>query len=691
MPRKIGTSGAVWLVLAVVAAANLAALGFEQPVPAARFETSILVALAGLRTPWLSDLMGGINTFGSYWGHTVLAWGLILAVIAFRRWRHLFVFLGAYAVLVVVGRALYDKVARPRPYGVWMIGDWGGFSMPSPPVAVLAAVLMGIVYSLVPHGRARNWAKRAGAGVLALFGFARLYLGIDHPSDVVYAVILGVALPLVAFRWFTPNEAFPVSYRKGKKAHLDVTGARGRAIVRAIERQLGLTVLEVKPVGLEGSAGSTPLCLTVAGDPETYLFAKLYSKSHVRADRWYKLGRTILYEALEDEAPFQTVRRLVEYEDYTLRVLRDSGIPTATPYGVVEITPEREYMLITGFIDDARKIGDAEVDDRVIDEGLLLVRRLWDAGLAHRDIKPANVLVRDRRVYLIDPFFVQVRPSPWRQAVDLANMMLVLAVRSEPERVYARALQYFTPDEIAEAFAATRGVASPTQLRVAVKQDGRDLLTRFRALAPERRPIVIQRWNVRRVVLALTVAAVALFAAAQARSLLLPLQDPLVSKAPECGTGSSVILMAQAVPSASAVPCIDSLPAGWSFARANIHNGSARFSLDSDRAGSKAVSVTLAADCDVSRARQVPVSEGSVASFVESRNRGPRFSYLEYERIPGACVTYDVDFDDGAPASLLADIEEALAVVPRSTLVRTVDRELDLKLCGLGVRCPGRP
>jgi len=31
--------------------------------------------------------------------------------------------------------------------------------------------------------------------------------------------------------------------------------------------------------------------------------------SHVRADRWYKIGRTILYGRLEDEAPFQTVRR----------------------------------------------------------------------------------------------------------------------------------------------------------------------------------------------------------------------------------------------------------------------------------------------------------------------------------------------------------------------------------------------
>ncbi|HET9311256.1 MAG TPA: hypothetical protein VFP41_08550, partial [Actinomycetota bacterium] len=94
----------------------------------------------------------------------------------------------------------------------------------------------------------------------------------------------------------------------------------------------------------------------------------------------------------------------------------------------------------------------------------------------------------------------------------LANMMLVLALRSDAERVYEHALRYFTRDEIAEAFAAARGVASPTQLRNEIKQDGRDLLEQFRALLPEREPVSIQRWSVRRVVLTLGVAIVAFLA-----------------------------------------------------------------------------------------------------------------------------------------------------------------------------------
>ena len=227
---------------------------------------------------------------------------------------------------------------------------------------------------------------------------------------MLFGVALGVAIPVAAFRFLTPNEVFPVVYRRGKTAHVDVGGRRGEAIRLAVRDQLGLTVLEIKPVGLESSAGSTPLRLRVEGGPDEYLFAKLYTKGHVRADRWYKLWRTILYGSLEDESPFKTVRRLTEYEDYVLRLLRDVGIRTAKPYGIVEITPEREYMLVTEFFAGAAEIGDADVNDGVIDQGLLLVRKLWDAGIAHRDIKPGNLMVRRGDLLLIDVAFVQVRP-----------------------------------------------------------------------------------------------------------------------------------------------------------------------------------------------------------------------------------------------------------------------------------------
>ena len=295
-------------------------------------------------------------------------------------------FLFSLGFLEIAGRFVYLGLSRPRPYGVPDIASWGGYSGGSPPVALLTIFLMSVVYCLAVPGRTRTCTKAAVALVIAVFCLARLYLGVDHPDDA----LLAVAIAVTAFGFFTPNQVFPVAYRRGRTAHVDVTGRRGEAIRRAVHDQLGLTVAEIQPVGLESSAGSTPLRLRVEGGPDEYLFAKLYIKGHLRADRWYKLGRTILYGSLEDEHPFQTVRRLVEYEDYALRLPQDIGVRTARPYGFVEITPEREYLLVTEFFKDAVEIGEAHIGDSVIDQGLGLIRTLWDAGIAHRDIKPGQ-------------------------------------------------------------------------------------------------------------------------------------------------------------------------------------------------------------------------------------------------------------------------------------------------------------
>ena len=371
----------------------------------------------------------------------------------------------------------------------------------------LAGLSVIALYTLVPEGRLRNRLKWVVAVVVTLVALARLHLGVDSPSAIVIGVLIGVSFALTAFRFFAPSEVFPVTYRRGRAAHLDVGGARGEAIRKAVEDQLGLTVSEVRPVGLSGSAGSTPLRLRVEGASSPYLFGKLYSRTHLRSDRWYKLGRELLYGRLEDEKPFNTVRRLVQQEDYALRVVREAGVPGAKSYGFVELTPEREYMLVTEFLEDAVELGDAVVDEALIDEALHLIRILWDAGLAHRDIKPANLMVRDGRILLIDVAFAELRPTPWRQAVDLANMMLCLALRSSAQQVYDRALRQFTVEEISEAFAAARGLALPSQLRRALRAEGRDIHGEFLRLLPERpRPIKVQRWTFRRVVVALVTA-----------------------------------------------------------------------------------------------------------------------------------------------------------------------------------------
>jgi tRNA A-37 threonylcarbamoyl transferase component Bud32/membrane-associated phospholipid phosphatase len=690
LPHPLMVSTTAWLVLAVVIVTGAFLISAHTPwlELGDRGNTWFLRQIAAVRTPWLTDVARAIKAAGSGWAVTVLGLSVVALTMVFRRWRHLLVFLGGLFFLEIVAQWIYFGLSRPRPYGITIISSWGGYSAPSAPVAVLTIFLMGAVYCLVVPGRPRAWAKTAVAVLIAVFGLARLYLAVDHPDDVLFGVALGVAIPVTAFRYFTPNAIFPVVYRRGRAAHVDVGGRRGDAIRLATQDQLGLTVLEVKPVGLESSAGSTPLRLRVEGGPDKYVFAKLYTKGHVRADRWYKLWRTILYGSLEDEHPFQTVRRLAEYEDYALRLLRDAGIRTARPYGIVEITPEREYMVVTEFFAGAVEIGHADVGDGVIDQGLRMVRRLWDAGIAHRDIKPGNLMVRDGELLLIDAGFAQVRPSPWRQAVDLGNMMLVLAVRSDPDRVYQRALRYFTADELSEAFAATRGVASPTQLRAFMKRDPRDLLGTFRALAPPRQPIALQRWSLRRVGLALALLAITAIAVIGGGSAFRPAED-VGAHAPLCGTGHSTILAAQAVPSAARVPCVAELPSGWTIGGADIVSGRSVFWLDSDQAGPRAVTITLSASCDVSGTRPVPSDQPGARRLDRPAAGGTRFTGLRIYTFPGGCATYRFDFVPGASSLLAIGVHSAVDFMPRAALVKYVRDQEGLALCGRGAPCPG--
>jgi tRNA A-37 threonylcarbamoyl transferase component Bud32 len=513
LPHELRRSGQL-AALATVAVLALWVTIFVFPDTSTWWDArdaAILERFAALRDEATTALARWANDLGSAWFWRPLRVGVVVALIVLRRWRHLLVGLLALFLVETIATVAALAIARPRPLVMPLVG-WEGYAHPSEPVASLAATLVVVGLVLVPAGRRRTVWIVVSAALLAALTLARIYLGVDHLTDGLAAIALGTAVPLLTFRLLASETVFPVTYRRGQGAHLEIDDRRAAAIREAMRDQLGLEVHAIEPFGLASSGGSTPLRVTVAGagDDESVLFAKLYSTSHLRADRWYKAARTILYGSLEDELRHPSVRRLVEREDYLLLLMREAGVPCARRYGIVEITPEREYLTVTEFLDGAVELDQAEVDTEVIDQGLALIRRMWDAGLAHRDIKPGNVLVQAGDVRIVDVAFSMVRPSPWRQAVDLANMMIILALRSSAEEVYERAQRFFAPEDIAEAFAATRSVTIPAQsrssLRLLARTEGLDLVRRFQTLAPPRERITIQRWNARRVRLTLGAA-----------------------------------------------------------------------------------------------------------------------------------------------------------------------------------------
>ncbi|HSO52272.1 MAG TPA: phosphatase PAP2 family protein [Actinomycetes bacterium] len=683
LPRHLESTGVGWMVaalgLVILTLLVFMAGRYGRGVSFAVADNRVVEALANLRTPWLTSFMRGLTgLLGSLWTVKVLAWSTLIVLIVYKRFRHLFIALISFQVLSLAVVGLSAAARRPRPFGVELEGSWAGWAMPSRPVAFLSAVLVSMLYSLVPKGRWRQAGKWVATGLVALLALTRMYLGLDALSDVLVGAALGVTIPLLAFRWFAPYEVFPISYRRGRTAHLDVGGARGQAIRRALADQLGLEIDEVKPFGLSGSAGSTPLRIKVAGDPPTVLFGKLYARSHLRSDRWYKLGRELLYGRLEDEKPFHTVRRLVQQEDYALHKLHLAGLPTPRPYGFVELTPDREYLLVSEFFDGSVELGEAEVDQGVIDDGLGIIRKLWDAGLAHRDIKPANLLVRDGRMMLIDVAFVESRPSPWRQAVDLANMMLCLALRSDPKLVYERAQRQFSIEEITEAFAATRGLAMPSQLRHMLRAQGRDVHAEFLDLLPQRpAPISNQRFSLRRFGLALMVLLVVALVvptfvawAVQTDRATASLYTSDIG----CDDQEALWLMAQAVPSSPVVPCLELDPGGWSLSDVKAGSGFASIVFDSVAPYQEAaVAVELTPSCDLAGTTEVSSEQSGARRYLRIDRGASPPVVTRFYTFPGGCIS-ERFVSAISPERLASEASSAFGFVTRDQLARDLSR-----------------
>jgi hypothetical protein len=145
------------------------------------------------------------------------------------------------------------------------------------------------------------------------------------------------------------------------------------------------------------------------------------------------------------------------------------------------------------------------------------------------------------------------------------------------------------------------------------------------------------------------------------------------------------VLMAQSVPSATLIPCIEALPAGWTYGGSDVSNAVARFWLDSDRGGFHAVEVSLEASCRITEAVDVTnsTSEGGVRVYLDEFDLHP-FTANKYFVFPGGCVTYRYRFGPEAEATLALEADEAVTFNPRTVLVAKVQEELGLTLCGAG-------
>jgi hypothetical protein len=152
-----------------------------------------------------------------------------------------------------------------------------------------------------------------------------------------------------------------------------------------------------------------------------------------------------------------------------------------------------------------------------------------------------------------------------------------------------------------------------------------------------------------------------------------------------------LLLAAQAVPSATYIPCVLPPPGGWSYGGYQVKSGAAQFWVNSDRAGAHAVDIRLTGSCDLAGATGLHLRSPPPGLRAYREPAGPDSrSSVRYFVFAGGCVTERFSFTRQSAPGLFQQADQFLGFTPRSVYVRYVRQTENLTLCGVGAPpCPG--
>ena len=167
--------------------------------------------------------------------------------------------------------------------------------------------------------------------------------------------------------------------------------------------------------------------------------------------------------------------------------------------------------------------------------------------------------------------------------------------------------------------------------------------------------------------------AAAAAGAAAVAPLLASCAAPATDVTLSCRNVDALILEAQSVPTATKLPCVELLPAGWSYGSSDIRSGRAQFRLASDRAGARAVEVTLTEACDRQGATEITSDEPGTRRYERVEAVTPGFSGTRYYTFPGGCTSYQFRFEDEGRV-LVNEASLALTFVTRQFVAEEVRR-----------------
>ncbi len=167
---------------------------------------AILLAVARIRTPWLTSMAMDVTALGSVTLVALFSAFTLVVLLVLRDRRGALQLLVASAGAGILTLVTKDLIERVRPAEAQQLVVVTGFSYPSGHSVSTAALYLTIAIiagHYMQHSRARAAIVVSVAAVVIMVGVSRVYLGVHYATDVVSGISLGAAWALLVAGLFT--------------------------------------------------------------------------------------------------------------------------------------------------------------------------------------------------------------------------------------------------------------------------------------------------------------------------------------------------------------------------------------------------------------------------------------------------------------------------------------------------------
>jgi membrane-associated phospholipid phosphatase len=146
------------------------------------------------RTPWLDDVTSDLTKLANTSGIVVVAFASVVGLLIRRHPREACLFVVGLTVELATFLTVNTLIARPRPHVPKLDSVPSTTSFPSGHIAATLTLYVLIAVCVVRLVRGVPWHRVAWAIAIVLtvlVGFARVYRGLHHVTDVVAGAVLG--------------------------------------------------------------------------------------------------------------------------------------------------------------------------------------------------------------------------------------------------------------------------------------------------------------------------------------------------------------------------------------------------------------------------------------------------------------------------------------------------------------------